>query len=106
MDTTKTTENQTPSISDEMKQDADIQGLIVNDETMIVKLHKELKDKHHNVDVEICRKTGQAEIIRDTNNLQKEIMSRISNKPSKYTEFEAECIIINTAREQLKKINI
>lgn len=93
-------------LQDKMIQESDLRGLIVNDDNMIVKFHTAINNKKHNIDVEVCRDTAQIEIIKDENDIRKDMMSSINISSTISNYFEIESIINNTVKSLLKKIKV
>lgn len=90
-----------------MVENADILGFDLNDTYIMVKFGSQIDETYHKVEVNIDRKTGQMEVIKDENNIRKQMLESIDLPfTNPYNLMMVEGIINNIARTQLSKIKI
>lgn len=94
------------NLQEKMKQEAELRGLEVNDDNFIVKFRKSIQETQHTVEVKVCRKTAQMEVITDENNIRQSMLDSIALKPTPFNLFEIEGIINITVKKLLSQIKI
>lgn len=94
------------NLQEKMKQEAELRGLEVNDDNFIVKFRNTIDNIQHTVEVKVCRKTAQMEVISDENNIRLSMLNSIALQPTPFNLFEVEGIINSTVKYLLSKIKI